>query len=561
MQNARCKPYVDRNGGVKALRRLPLCFELRSVCILHFAFCIATSVQAQSLVGVGARQLVMPFENATHEPRFNWLAEGSAVALTDDLVALGAKAISRDDRRRAFEHLRVPPVATLSEATIIRVGQIVGAEQVVVGSFAITGNVLTVRARAIRLDTGRTFPEIMEQGPLTEFFGLFAQVARRLLSDSTVTTTEMERGHPPVAAFEQFVKGTVAENPSTQVIFLKEALRFAPDFHRARLALWNSYTEQGDHRQALEVARQVPASHPLSRQARFDAALSAMSLGQHADAIEQFTALNREKPDAALLNDLGVAELRRTARAPGASAQEFFRQAVDANPADPDVTFNFGYAAWLAHNTLTAVTWLRETVRRNPQDAAAHWILGVALQASANAAEGQREKELARRLSSTYADWDSKQPGTSAIPPNLERVKTELDAASAPRVEQAIAAAEQRDQREQAAFHVESGRRLFQAQRDTEAIGELRRAIYLSPYEREAHLLLGRVYLREGQLADAIDELKISIWSDDQIDARLALADAYIQTKDLDAARSELQTVLTRQPGNAEARRLLDTLR
>jgi hypothetical protein len=29
----------------------------------------------------------------------------------------------------------------------------------------------------------------------------------------------------------------------------------------------------------------------------------------------------------------------------------------------------------------------------------------------------------------------------------------------------------------------------------------------------------------------------------------------------VDAARSELQTILTRQPGNTEARRLLDTLR
>jgi predicted Zn-dependent protease len=503
----------------------------------------------------------MPFENATREPRFTWLGEGAAVALTDDLVALGARAISREDRLRAFEHLRVPPVAALSEATIIRVGQIVGAEQVVTGSFAIDGNVLTVRARALRLDAGRTFPDIMEQGPLTDFFGLFARVGRRLLPDSTVTTTEMESGHPPIAAFEQYVKGSVAENPATQVVFLKEALRLAPDFQRARLALWNVYTEQGNHRQALDVARQVPARHPLSRQARFYAALSAMSLGQQAEAIDQLTALNREKRDAALLNDLGIAELRRTARSPDASAQDFFRQAVDANPADPDLTFNLGYAAWLAHNTLTAVTWLRETVRRNPQDAAAHWILGVALQASANAAEGQREKELAKRLSSTYADWDAKHPGTDAIPPNLERVKAELDVAGTPRVEEAIAAAEQRDQREQAVFHVESGRRLFQAQRDAEAVGELRRAIYLSPYEREAHLLLGRVYLRQGQLADAIDELKISIWSDDQVDARLALADAYIQAKNVDAARSELQNVLTRQPSNADARRLLDTLR
>jgi len=63
--------------------------------------------------------------------------------------------------------------------------------------------------------------------------------------------------------------------------------------------------------------------------------------------------------------------------------------------------------------------------------------------------------------------------------------------------------------------------------------------------------------LRAGQIADAIDELKISIWSDDQTDARVTLAEAYIQSKNFDSARSELQTVLTREPSNADARRLL----
>ena len=526
--------------------------------MVNFAFCISSSVQAQSLVSVGERQLVMPFENATREARFNWLAEGAASVLTDDLIRLGAQALTREDRLRAFEHLRVPPVSTLSEATIIRIGQIVGAEQVIVGSFSVNGSLLTVHAWPIRLDTGRRFPEIMETGALSDLFALFARIARRVLPDSTMPASELESAHPPLAAFEQFVKGSITENPATQAMFLKEALRYAPDYHRARLALWRVYREQGDHRQALEVVRQIPAAYSLSRQARFDAALSLTELARYTEAIDELTALNREKRDAALLNALGVAQLRRTAKSPDSSAAGYFRQAIAANPSDPDLAFNLGYASWLAHDTLNAITWLREAVRRNPADDAAHWVLGVALQTSANAAEGQREKDLAKRLSSKYAEWDKKQADASTVPPALERLKTELDAAGTPRVDDAIAAAEQRDQREQATFHLESGRRLFQAQRDAEAVAELRRAIYLSPYDREAHLLLGRLYLREGQIADAVDELKISIWSDDQADARLALAEAYVQARNVDGARIELQTVLTREPSNAAARSLLE---
>jgi Flp pilus assembly protein TadD len=391
-------------------------------------------------------------------------------------------------------------------------------------------------------------------------FEVFARAARRVLPDSGVPTSDMERAHPPLAAFEQYVKGAMVENPSTRIVFLKEALRYASDFQQARLALWSVYTEQGAHRQALDTVGAVPAAHPLSRQARFRAALSTMSLGRYAEATEMFTALNREQRDAALLNNAGVAQLRRYARSPDTSAGDFFRQAFAASPNDPDVAFNVGYASWLAHDTGTAVRWLREAVRRNPADDAAHWVLGVALQASADAAEGQRERELAKRLSSRYVEWERKQSGPSTVPPNLERVKTELEAGKSNDIDAAIAAAEQRDQRDVAAFHVESGRRLFQAERDAEAIAELRRAIYLSPYDREAHLLLGRLYLRSGQVADAIDELKISIWSEDRTDARVALAEAYLRTKNFDGARSELQTVLAREPSNGTARSLLATL-
>jgi Flp pilus assembly protein TadD len=544
MQHSKCKSGVLGPCAVLA------------ICILSFAFCVTTSADAQSLVSLGARQLVIPFENETHETRYDWLGEGAASALTEDLMALGAQALSREDRLRAFERLRVPAAHELSDATIIRVAQVVGAEQIITGSFAVNGTSLTIHVRPTRLDTGRRFPDISESGPLAELFDIFARVARRLLPDSAVPTSEMERGHPALAAFEEYIKGAVAENPSARIVFLKEALRYAPDFHKARLALWSVYTEQGEHRQALEIVQQVPANHPLSRYARFHAALSTMSLGRYTEAIDRFTALSREQRDPALLNNAGVAQLRLTARSPDGSAADLFRQALTVSPNDPDLAFNLGYASWLAHDALTAVRWLREAVRRNPADDAAHWVLGVALQASANAVEGQRERDLAKRLSSKYAEWE-KQPSPNGVPPNLERVKSELDAANSPRIEEAIAAAEQRDQRDVAAFHLESGRRLYQAERDQDAVAELRRVIYLSPYDREAHLLLGRLYLRAGQSGDAIDELKISIWSDDRTDARVTLAQAYIQTKNFDGARSELQTVLTREPSNTDARRLL----
>lgn len=526
------------------------------IAVLVFAG--SSSAQTSNFSGAPSRYLVIPFESATHEDRVYWLGEGSAVALTDDLLALGAPAITRDDRLRAFDRLHVPAVASLSHATVIRLGQIVGAAQVVVGTFDVKADRITVHARTIRLDAGRMSPEIVEEGPLTDLFAVYARVARRIVPGSGVSTEEMEQGHPPLTAFELYIKGVLAEAAATKINYLTQALKQAPAFNRARLSLWAVYNDEGEHQKALAAARGVPADSRLSRRARFLAAVSELNLGQYQEAFEAFSDLNRASSDSALLNNLGVVQIRRAAGPNAARASAFLGEATRLDPNDSDLFFNLGYAFWLEKDGPSAIMWLREAVRRNTADDAAHYVLGVALQAAGSTGEGAREKELARRLSSTYAQWESRQPGVNAAPRGLERVKTEVDVPAALRVDNVIDASGQREQREMAAYHLEAGRRLYQAERDREAIAELRRAVYLAPYQAAAHLLLGRLYLRDGRTDDAIDALKISIWSEDTSAAHVALGQAYLAVGNAASARSEAQLVLRRDATNADARALLD---
>ena len=505
-------------------------------------------------------QLVVPFENVSREAQSYWLSEASAVILTDDLLALGTQAITREDRIRAFDRLRVPATAALSHATVIRLGQLLGAGTAVVGAVEVKGQDLIVKARSIRIDAGRITPEIVESGPLTEIFDVYARVARKLAPDSKVTPAEMEQGHPPIAAFEQYVKGLLAHAPASKISFLSQALRIEPTFHRARLELWNAYTDLSEHQQALSAVRDVPLTHRLSRPARFLGAISMLQLAQYQQAFTALNELNAIRSDPAIFNNLGIIQLRRPAGAAGASAVSYFRDATKADNTDADLFFNLGYAYWLQKDLTNAISFLREAVRRNPADDAAHYVLGVALQASGSTTEAVREKELAKRLSSDYAEWDAKQAGRNDVPRGLERIKTDIDVPTTLRVDSAIVAAEQRDQRDLARFHYEAGRRAFQAERDSEAIAALRRAVYLAPYDSDAHVLLGRTYLRSGRMDEAIDEFKIAIWSDDTIANHLALADAYVQARETAAARAELQWILKADTQNAEAKRMLDRL-
>jgi uncharacterized protein HemY len=89
---------------------------------------------------------------------------------------------------------------------------------------------------------------------------------------------------------------------------------------------------------------------------------------------------------------------------------------------------------------------------------------------------------------------------------------------------------------------------------------ELRRAVFLSPYQAEAHLLIGRIHLRAGRPREAVDALKISIWSQDTVEARLALADAYLRLNDLAGARAQAHKALSMNPASEQAQALLQKI-
>ena len=536
-------------------------FLFRFVALFLFSFLITGSgfAGAQTASPGSERVLVIPFENPTKEARLYWIGEASAVLLADDLNAFGSRAYTREERLDAFQRLQVPPIASLSHATVIRLGQVVGATHVVIGSFRLTGGMISVRTQNIRLDTGRLEHEFVEAGPLESLFDIFGRVSRRLAGQSA---SALLPGRPSLPVFENYIKGLIATSTPAKVGYLEAAIKLDPGFDRARIALWNVHHEDANGQVALVAAAAVPETSPMYSRARFSVALSLIQLNRLDDAFATLRTLADRTPSATLMNNIGVIQLRRPVTPQTGRATYYFNQALKLDEDDQDYYFNLGYAYWAEKDAASAIFWLREAVRRDPADGEAHAVLAAALQATGAPAEAARERELATQLSSTYAEWAKRPatPGGEAIPRGLERLKPSLEASTLHRVDSAIAITGQREQKELATFHLDRGRRLFEQGSNSEAITELARAIYLSPYEAGAHLLLGRIYLRTGDTAAAIDAFKIALWSEESVEGRIALAQAYIQAKDTAAARTALERALALDANSSEAKELLGKL-
>ena len=216
----------------------------------------------------------MPFENTQRETRLTWLGEASAMLLADELNARGLAAITRDERVQAFDQLHLPVAASLSRATVIKVGQLVGASEVIVGSFRLEGDELIVEAHSIRIEVGRLESPITERAPLKDFFGIYERLRGACPGRRAARARRCRRRRP-------------APSRTTSRACWPKALRRrrrsssrpsprSPGFDQARLALWDVRTEQGDHAAALAAVKPVPATSPFAaRRPAADRAVAA----------------------------------------------------------------------------------------------------------------------------------------------------------------------------------------------------------------------------------------------------------------------------------------------
>jgi tetratricopeptide (TPR) repeat protein len=527
-------------------------------------FCVLVLVApavARAQVGGVSRVLVMPLVASADSQApagagaSLWLGEGAAILLTERLSALGVPTFTREDRLAAFERLQLPMSPALTRATLIRVSELIGAAHVVFGEIRL-GTTVHVRVRTITLSSGRELPAVVDEAPLTDLVTLVSRVGDRL-------TTLVPRSRPvqatipplPIDAFERYVKGLVAASPTAQQRFLEEASRMAPGDPRILMALWSVYTAAGDHDRALAVANAVPPDSVLARKGRFAVARSLVDLKRYDGAFQELSALDASRRTAAVSNMIGLVQIDRGILTGPNAATVYLNRAVNDEPDNTDYLFNLGYAYALAQRPTEALSWLREAVRFDAADGDAHLVMSAVLAGSGRQTEAQREFELARLLG-TAVDSATLSLGAK-VPANMARPSDDLDLAPTLRVSTLTAAPGQTDQQETAAFHLGRARELLAQQKDREATEELRRSVYLAPYEDQPHLLLGGIYRRTGQLEKAIDEFKVALWCRETAAAHLALGNALLDSGDRAGARREADRTLVLAPASPEARDLL----
>jgi tetratricopeptide (TPR) repeat protein len=394
-------------------------------CLLTLFVCssgIAVSAQSPGPQTVA----ILPFANvsntgmsSTDTASLDWIGESVAETLREAAGARGLAALERNELLDAYHRLKLRERLPLADASVLKIGEVLDAEQVVFGRFeyqrptpgggsqpADNRGSLRITARVYDRHRMRQTPEFSESGSLEDLATLEAHLSWRALSllapELAPPESEFRSLRTPIRldAEENYIRGLLAETPDMKEKYFTQAARLDARFAHPAYQLGQLHYNRKEYKQAAEWLEKVGSGDIHFREANFLLGLARFRSGDYAAAQKAFQMIVTVVPLSSVYNNLGAAESRRNLP----QAVDDFRKALEGDLSDSDYHFNLGYALWKKGDFGAAADRFRSVLERVPEDEMSTLLLGRCLKKQGfNAAIDARLVAL-ERLKSNYEE-------------------------------------------------------------------------------------------------------------------------------------------------------------
>lgn len=573
---------------------------LAGFAVLASPFVGGRDVQAQSSADT---VVVLPFENVSDHPEYNWIGESFSDSLSSLLNKPGLVVVSNDERAVAYQRLRLPLTVLPSRATAIKIARELKASLIVIGTYNVSVPAASTdknagaekalatiagEARVVRVNEGRMSGDVFDGswaprvydfgGTVTDLQRMNGELAYQVLSQRdkalafSRTQLIQEATRVPPQAFEAFMKGLLTdERDQTRAIYLKNAMKLYSKenggavYPQAAFELGRFYLAQGQLKEAAEYLMMVQKREPHYGEAQFYAGLAYWKLGEIKKAVDVLVPLADEKvmPLVAVYNNAAAVtiEAARAEKKPEertrllSQAITLLSRASDSSPDDATVLFNFAYALFLAERYAESAEKLEKVVAADQRNGQAYFLLAKARERAgqtepATAADNQARIFLQTSYGKWQTEWQKSQT-TQNVNLRSRDVLNQVDLSDLGRRQAADQA--KANNAEEALNKI---RDLYQQGRDDEAMVEIRKLMVLEPTNAEAFLLSGRINQRRGDQEAAIAALKTAIFWDPppkMIEAHILLGRIFLERGDLGEARKYAASAMNIDSNNQEA--------
>jgi len=387
---------------------------------------------------------VLPFSNGTakHGAAANstpanadWLGVSISETLRDALELRGLVTLNRGDLQEAYRRLGLSERSPLTQASVMKIGETLDAEQVIYGDFEVqpapkgapgdSRGSLKISARVMDRRHLRQSAEFAETGAIEDLTTIEAHLAWQALALLAPTLAPPEPefrslGSPiRLDAEENYIRGLMATAPEQREKFFLQAARLDARFAHPEYELGQIHYQRKEYRQAADWLQKIGPDEVESHPAAFLLGLALFQSGDYAGAQKALQPIAAAVPLSEVYNNLAAAESRRNLP----QAIDDFRKALDGDSNDPVYLFNLGYALWKKGDFTGAAENFRDALERDPDDAMATLLLGRCLKKQGLRAGDAADARLQglERLKTTYQERAYRQlKNLLAVPPNPE---------------------------------------------------------------------------------------------------------------------------------------------
>ncbi|HYR76360.1 MAG TPA: tetratricopeptide repeat protein [Pyrinomonadaceae bacterium] len=541
--------------------------------------------------------VVLPFENVSTHPEYNWIGESFADSLSALLSKPGLIVVTSDERAVAYQRLRLPLTVLPSRATAIKIARELKASMIVIGTYNVvlppseskdSLASITGEARVIRVNEGRMAGDIFDNawaprvydfgGEVTNLQRVHGELAYQILfqRDKALSFSRnqlvQEATKVPPQAFEAYMKGSLTEERDpTRAIYFKNALKLYANvnggavYSQAAFELGRFFFNQSQWKEAIEYFTMLQKKDPHYGEAQFYAGLAYWKTGDLQHALATLVPLADEKvmPLVGVYNNAGAVsvEAARDEKKPEERTRllvqgiTLLSRAFDSSPDDTTVLFNYAYALFINEKYAQAAEKFEKVIAADPRDGQSYFLLAKAQERAKNADAANAADNQARRyMQAVYAKWQTEWQKSQSVPNVALRsrdVLNQVDISDLGR-RQAVDAANANTTQDA----LNKIRDLYQQGRDDEALAEIRKLLIIEPTNAEAFLLSGKINQRQGDPESAIAALKTAIFWEPppkMIEAHILLGRIFLERGDLGEARKYAASATNIDPNNQEA--------
>ncbi len=266
---------------------------------------------------------VLPFKNLKADKQTDWVGEGAAETLTTKLAGVPALVVvERNQIKEVLKEQDFQNTDMTNPASAVKVGQVLGAERIVIGTFASDGGTVMFNVRVADVQSGVVLNTASVTGKSTEIFDTLSKLADAVIQSfdkkvvvvdarpapveappaERIVLTETQKqevkktGNTNVEAYRVFSQASAASTPDAQIHGFTRAIRLDGNYALAYSSRGNAYALKSMFDQAIHDFSVALKLNPNDAMTYYNRGKAHAEKGEYHRAIRDYDRALRLKP-------------------------------------------------------------------------------------------------------------------------------------------------------------------------------------------------------------------------------------------------------------------------